>query len=367
MYTDLLYQIALSDIPNIGHIHAKILCEHFGTAQAIFRASCTALERIEGIGEIRARNIKSFNNFYKAEKEIAFIKKYGIKPLFFLDKDYPQRLLNCYDPPILLFYKGNVDLNASKIISIVGTRRNSEYGKTTTEKLIKDLSTYGVLIVSGLAFGIDAIAHKSALKNGMDTIGVIGHGLDIIYPPENMDLAKEMVKQGGLLTEFRSKTKPDKHNFPSRNRIVAGISDATIIIETDIKGGSMITANTAFDYNRDVFAIPGRLSDPRSRGCHLLIRENKATLLEDAKQLAELLGWKENARRKTSQQTEMFVELDENEKTLTELIGRREKISLEELNILSGFSASSLVTTLLKLELKNIIQSLPGKTYRVAL
>jgi DNA processing protein len=365
MHTDLLYQLALCDVPNIGHVQAKTLCEHFGSAQDVFRAGRSILERIEGIGEIRARSIKNFKDFHLAEKEIAFIQRYDIAPLFFRDKNYPQRLLNSYDPPILLFYKGSADLNASKIISIVGTRRNSEYGRTMTEKLVKDLSAYDVLIISGLAFGIDTMAHKAALNNGLNTIGVIGHGLDTIYPQQNTGLAKEMIKQGGLLTEFRSQTKPDKHNFPSRNRIVAGISDATIVVETDIKGGSMITANTAFGYNRDVFAIPGRTTDVKSSGCNFLISQNKAALVEDGKQLAQMLGWKENPLKKSMKQPEIFVELTDNEQAVADIIRIKERISVDELNISSGLSTSHLASTLLNLELKNVVQSLPGRIYQL--
>src|SRR6187455_2386438 len=242
MNSELIYQLALTEVPNIGCVHAKILAQEFGSAEKIFKAKQQLLEKIEGIGEVRAKAIKAFNNFSKAEDEIKFIEKYKIKPLFLTDKDYPKRLLNCYDSPTLLFYKGIADLNAPKIVAIVGTRTNTEYGKLFTEKLVKDLSEQNITIISGLAFGIDAMAHKAALKHGLPTVGVVGHGLDKIYPSENSSLAKEMIKEeGGILSEFFSGTKPDKHNFPLRNRIVAGISDATVVVETNIKGGSMIT------------------------------------------------------------------------------------------------------------------------------
>jgi DNA processing protein len=218
---DLLYQLALTLIPNIGPVQAKILLQHF-EAEEIFKAKKSTLEKIEGIGGIKANNIKAFNDFSKAEEEINFIEKYKIKPLFLTDKDYPQRLLNCYDSPTLLYYRGAANLNSPRIISIVGTRNNSDYGKQVTEKLIKELAAQNVLVVSGLAFGIDAIAHKSAIKNQLPTVGVLAHGLDQIYPSEHSGLAKDLIKHnGGLLTEFRSKSKPDKHNFPIRNRIVA--------------------------------------------------------------------------------------------------------------------------------------------------
>ena len=230
MTEELLHQIALTLVPNIGCVQAKILTTHLENASSIFKTKKSHLEKIEGIGAVRAKSIATFNDFPKAEEELSFIKKYKIQPLFITDKNYPQRLLNCYDPPTILFYKGNADLNASKVITVIGTRNNSDYGKQSTEKLIKELASENILIISGLAFGIDAIAHKAALKNNMHTIGVLAHGLDTIYPAEHAPLAKDMVGSGGLLTEFRSNTKPDKHNFPVRNRIVAGMSDATIVV-----------------------------------------------------------------------------------------------------------------------------------------
>src|SRR6186997_1322337 len=254
MNSELLYQLALTEIPNIGCVHAKILAQQFGSAEKIFKAKQHFLEKIEGIGEIRARAIKAFTNFSKAEEEIKFIEKYKINPLFLTDNDYPKRFLNCYDSPTLLFYKGDADLNASKVVAIIGTRNHTEYGKQQTEKLVKELSSQNILVVSGMAFGIDAIAHKAAYKNNLDTVGVLGHGLDQIYPPDHSNLAKDMLKHnGGLLTEFRSNTKPDKHNFQNRNRIIDGMSDATVVIETGDKGGSNITANLANGYNKDVF------------------------------------------------------------------------------------------------------------------
>ena len=294
MQSELLYQLALTLVPNIGDVHAKMLLQHYGSAQAVFKARTGALEKLEGIGSVRANAIKKFDDFNTAEKEIAFIEKYKIKTLFLTDKDYPQRLLNCYDSPTILFYKGTADLNTSKIVAIVGTRSNTDYGKSFTEKLVKDLSEQNILIVSGLAFGIDAYAHKAALKNNLPTVGVVGHGLDTIYPAANAGLAKEMIKHdGGILTEFFSNTKPDKHNFPLRNRLVAGLCDATVVVETAIKGGSMITAKLADAYNRDVFAVPGRTVDKNSGGCNHLIKNNKAILLTDADELLEVMGWKE--------------------------------------------------------------------------
>jgi DNA processing protein len=234
MNNDLLYQIALTLVPNIGDIHAKALVNIYGNAESIFKAKRKELESIDGIGIVRAKSIKEFQNFSSSEEEITFIEKYKIAPLFITDKAYPKRLLNCYDSPVLLYYRGNADLNTSKVISMVGTRSNSDYGKNSCEQLIENLAAENILVVSGLAFGIDTIAHKSALKNNLQTVGVLAHGLDRIYPAQNKSLAKQMTEHGGLLTEFISNTNPDKQNFPKRNRIVAGISDAVIVIETTI-------------------------------------------------------------------------------------------------------------------------------------
>src|SRR5215213_644717 len=306
MNNELFNQLALTLIPNIGDVQAKILINHFGDASSIFKATQSALEKIEGIGSVRAKSIRDFDDFHIAEKELEFIEKYKIKTFFLTDKDYPKRLLNCYDSPTLLFYKGTADLNASKVIAIVGTRTMTEYGKQFTEKLVKDLSEQNITIISGLAFGIDAMAHKAAIKNSLPTVGVVGHGLDKIYPSDHAGLAKDMIKNGGgILSEFFSGTKPDKHNFPLRNRIVAGMSDATVVVETNIKGGSMITGNLANAYNRDVFAVPGRSIDKASSGCNHLIKYNKAILLTDADELLDVLGWKEKKKEK-KQQKELF-------------------------------------------------------------
>jgi DNA processing protein len=348
-------------------VQAKILLRHFDAAE-IFNAKRSALEKIEGIGGIRANNIKSFTDFSKAEEEIRFIEKYKIKPLFITDKEYPQRLLNCYDSPTLLYYRGTADLNASKIIAVIGTRNNSDYGKQATEKLIKELATQNILVVSGLAFGIDAIAHKSAIKNQLPTIGILAHGLDQIYPSEHSNLAKDMIKHdGGLLTEFRSKTKPDKHNFPIRNRIVAGMSDATIVIETGIKGGSMITAELANGYNKDVFAFPGRANDAKSAGCNYLIKNNKALLLTEAKELIEAMSWEETKNKKEKKyQREIFIELSKDEKLIVDILKEKESVPIDEINLKSGLNSSSVAAAILNLELQNVVLSLPGKLYQLA-
>jgi DNA processing protein len=368
MTDELLYQLALTLIPNIGPVQAKILLQHCN-AEEIFHAKKTFLEKIEGIGPIRAASIEAYKDFSKAEEEIKFIQKYKIKPLFLTDADYPKRLLNCYDSPTLLFYKGEADLNAAKIVAIVGTRSHTDYAKLVTEKLVKELTEQNVSVVSGLAFGVDAIAHKASVKNGLPTVGVLAHGLDQIYPPENAGLAKDMIKHnGGLLTEFRSKSKPDKHNFPTRNRIVAGMSDATIVIETGLKGGSMITAELANSYNKDVFAIPGKVTDVKSSGCNYLIKNNKAMLLTDAAELIQVMQWedKTKSRKEKRSQRELFIEMTAEEKIVVAILREKEAVHIDEINGKSGLSSSAVAGAMLNLELQGVISSKPGKMYSLS-
>mgnify|MGYP001770860697 CR=1 FL=1 len=365
MTNDLLYKLALPLIPNIGPVQAKILLQHYAV-QDIFKARQSELEKIEGIGSVRAKNIITFSGFDRIEEEIKFIEKYKISAVFVTDKNYPQRFLNCYDPPIVLFYRGKADLNAARMIGIVGTRNCTDYGKQITEQLVKDLALCNVTIVSGLAFGIDTVAHKASLKNNLPTIGALGHGLDTIYPKENAGLAKEMLKHGGgLITEFYKGTKPDKQNFPRRNRIVAGLCDATIIVETDIKGGSLITAELANGYNRDVFAIPGRITDKKSSGTNYLIRANKAVLLTDAKELIELMGWETKIKKEKNSQRELFIDLTTEEKVIVNILTEKELVHIDEINLKSGLSSSAVAAAILNLELQNVVAGLPGKLYKL--
>lgn len=364
MNPELLHQIALTLVDNVGAVHAKILLDHFGSAPDIFKARLSTLEKLEGIGAVRAKAIKQFNNFERAAEEINFIQQYNIKPLFLTDGHYPQRLLNCYDPPTLLYFKGKADLNASRIIAVVGTRSNTDYGKMITEKLISDLAAQQILIVSGLAYGIDTIAHKAALANNLPTVGVVGHGLDVIYPYDNKTLAKEMINQdGGILTQFPSKTKPDKHNFPIRNRIVAGLADGTIIIETSLKGGSLITAEMANGYNRDVFAIPGRITDKHSGGSNFLIASNKAVLLTGADQLLELMGWEQKKKTSKKVQKELFLNFTPEEKIIVEILSAKDTVHIDELKLKSNINSSAIAAAMLNLEMQHIIRALPGKMY----
>jgi DNA processing protein len=365
MQDELYYQLALTMIPDLGPVRCRLLIEHFGSASAVFTAKKKELSRIEGIGDFSAAAIKKWNAFDDAEKELVFIQQQQIRAFFITDTGYPKRLLHCYDPPTMIIYKGNADLNSSRILSIIGTRNHTAYGKEITEQVIRELSKEEIIIVSGLAFGIDSLAHKAALQNGMCTIGVLAHGLDTLYPPQNKTLAKEMLLQGGLLTEFRKNTKPDKHHFPKRNRIVAGMSDATIVIETASKGGSMITAELAYNYNRDLFAVPGKITDQKSSGCLQLIKQNKAVLLSDTVQLLETLGWVEK-KKNIRKQKELFIELTAEEQTIVSLLTGKDAVPVDTIFLETGLSSSTIAAAILNLEIQNMITALPGKMYKLA-
>lgn len=364
MCDELVYRIALTLVPQIGPVQAKILIQHFGTAEAIFKARKKELESIEGIGTVKARNIRQFTDFPGAEAEAGFIDQYKIQPLFITDKDYPQRLLNCYDSPPLLYYRGNTGLNQSRIVAVVGTRNNSGYGKDICEQFISELATEQVLIVSGLAFGIDTIAHKAALRHQLPTVGVLAHGLDMLYPAQNKSLARQMTEAGGLLTEFPSNSNPDKQNFPRRNRIVAGICDALVVVESSIRGGSLITAELGNGYNKDVFAFPGRTTDAKSEGCNYLVRSNKAMLITQAKDLLEIMNWKAVPRPRAATQRSLFISLSADEQRLYALLQEKETMHIDELYLRSGLSSSAAAAALLVLEMEGVIASLPGKLYK---
>ncbi len=362
---DLLYQIALTRVPQIGDVHAKILVQTLQTASAVFRTSKRQLEKIEGIGTVRAAAIKSFSDFKKSEAEIAFIEKYQIKPIFFNSPDYPQRLLNCYDSPAMLYYRGNTSLSAEKIISIVGTRNNSEYGKQCCEQLVEDLKDHSILIVSGLAFGIDAIAHKASLRFGLPTVAVLAHGLDRIYPAQHKSLARQMLEQGGLLTDFISGQDPDKQNFPRRNRITAGICDALVVIESGIKGGSLITAELGNGYHKDVFAFPGRVTDPKSQGCINLIKQNKAVLISNAADLLQAMQWDDTRKMEKVKQRSLFVPVTKEAQQIIDLFKTKTIITIDDIQLYAGLSSSSMASALLLLEMEGIIAAKPGKQYEL--
>ncbi len=323
------------------------------------------LEKIPGIGAKTATSILAKNTFDRAEVEIQFIERYKIQPLFFTDHLYPKRLNNCYDAPAMLYFKGNTDLNNQKVIAIVGTRNATSVGKAFCDKLISGLQQHGLLVASGLAYGIDIAAHKAALNHKVATVGVLGHGLDRIYPALHRPYAERMLEEGGLLTEFPSQTNPDRSNFPKRNRIIAGIADAVIVVEAAKSGGALITAEIANSYNRDVFAVPGRLDDEFSEGCNFLLKTNRANLLTRVEDIEYLMGWLDQKIGKKKMQTSLFLELNPEEQKIIDLINNLGPIAFDDLQMHLNVSQSKLALTLLHLEMQSIIVSLPGKVYRL--
>lgn len=364
MDENLKYKIALSLIPNIGDVLAKRLVSYCGSVEAVFDEKKAALEKIPGIGEFYAKAVLSQKVFDRAEEEIKFITKNKITALFYLDKDYPKRLTHCEDSPVLLYFKGKANLNSEKVISIVGTREATDYGKQQCEKLVADLAMYNPIIVSGLAYGIDICAHKAAMENRLTTVCGLAHGLDKIYPAIHKSTADKMLDNGGWLSDFTSKVQPDRENFPRRNRIVAGMADATIVVESKIGGGSLITADIANSYNRDVFAFPGRVSDECSLGCNNLIKQNKAALIQSAADISYIMGWEQQSK-KAPVQRQLFVELKPEEEILVNVIKEKESVNVDDLCLIAKMPMSKVSSLLLTLEFSGIVRSLPGKMYRL--
>jgi DNA processing protein len=361
--SELLYQISLTLIPRIGDVNGKKLLAYCGSPEAVFNESRVALKKIPGIGDSTVNSIVNHDVFKRAETEISFIEKFKIKPLFYTDNDYPKRLSNCEDGPLMLYYKGTQSLNCKRILAFVGTRRATNYGRKICEELIEDLLEKNVLIVSGLAYGIDSCAHRKSVSVNIPTVGVLAHGLDRIYPSQNKALAEKMLGNGGLLTEFLSGTNPDRENFPKRNRIVAGMSDAVVVVESGRKGGALITADLANSYNRDVFAVPGKIGDEMSKGTNQLIKTNRAALVETAADIAYVMGWDDKPVVKKAQ-PELFVSLNEEEKKVLNVLQSKEEMSIDQIILMSGFPSSKVAAILLNLEFENLVQSLPGKLYK---
>lgn len=367
MKDELLYQVALTLINGIGDINAKSLLSYCGSAEEIFKQKKGLLLKIPGIGEINAKSIVSSHHLLKrAEQEIKFIQQYKIETLFFTSNNYPSRLKLCSDGPIMLYYKGNANLNAEKIVAVVGTRKPSDYGKEKTKEIVADLKQHNVLILSGLAYGVDVIAHKTALDNDLLTVGVLGHGLDRIYPQTHDKIAKRMIKQGGLLTDFMSGTNPDAVNFPKRNRIVAGLCDALIMIESKRTGGSLITATIANSYNKDVFALPGQAGDVLAEGGNGLIKRNKAALIENVEDLVDAMQWQKKENKKSkSKQIPLMLDLSLDEKVVMEQLIGKSAVHLDELCLNTQMPISKISAILLQLEFSNLVKSKPGKMFEL--
>ncbi len=368
--SELFYTIALSSVKGIGDLLAKNLIAYCGSAEAVFKTGKTKLEKIPGIGQEKARQVNLSEVLQEAEAEMKFISDYKIVPLHYTDALYPQRLKDCADSPVLLYYKGMADLNAAKVVAIVGTRRATDYGKEQTKKLVTELAEQQVLVVSGLAYGIDIHAHKAALENGLNTIGVLGHGLHTLYPGTHKATAKEMVVQGGLLTEYRSTQEMHPSYFANRNRIVAGMSDAVIVVESALDGGAVITANVADSYHKDVFAYPGKATDKWSAGCNNLIKLKRATMIENAADLLREMNWDlpdgKSKKTKSAQQRTLAIHLSDSEQLVYNLLNEQGEKHIDELSVRTGLSAGVLAATLLEMEMNNLILSLPGKMYKLA-
>lgn len=367
MNETLLFKVALSLVPGIGSVLARNLISYVGSIEGIFREKSAHLMKIPGIGEVNARRICEAQVMEQANHELEFIGKNQIKTYFYLDDDYPKRFSQCNDAPVLFYFKGNANLNSEKVISIVGTRNATAYGRQMCDELLNSLADKGYkpLVVSGLAYGIDIQAHKSALKYGLPTIGVVGHGLDRLYPSAHQKIAHDMVENGGLLTDFPSQTKIEAANFIRRNRLIAGLSDATIVVESGEKGGALITADIASSYNRDVLAFPGRSSDPYSKGCNRLIKRNIAAMIESVSDLEYQLGWETSPGNKRPVQQLLFPELTSDEKKISDLLREHGKTYIDSLVNYSGMPVQQLSSILINLEFKGLINVFPGKMYKL--
>ncbi len=363
--TELVHALALVKADGVGDIIAKKLINHCGSAENVFTAKPSFLKRIDGVGEVLIKNLKDKSIFQKATSEFQFIKENDINVVYFQEDDYPERLKHCIDGPILLFATGNINWNTRKVISIVGTRQITSYGIEFCKKLIEDLAPLNPIIVSGFAYGVDIVAHQAAMDFGLQTIGVLAHGMNQIYPKTHKKYIAKMEQNGGFLTEFWSTSNPEKENFVKRNRIVAGISEATIVIESADKGGSLITATMANDYNRDVFAVPGRVTDKLSQGCNNLIKTQRAHLLTSAADLIYILNWEIASPTRNDQpiQKQLFVTLDYEEEKIYDYLQKNGKQLLDIIALECDFPVYKLSSILLNMELKGVIRPLPGKWF----
>ncbi|MBW2961636.1 DNA-processing protein DprA [Mesonia aestuariivivens] len=361
--SELIYLLALQRIPYVGDITAKKLVHHFGSAEAIFKAKKDRILAIDGVGHKVAKLLDFSAYEREVLQEINFIQENGIKVTYFEESTYPEHLKHCIDAPILLFEKGNIDLQHKKIISIVGTRKATNHGIAFCEQLISELAPLNPVIVSGFAYGIDICAHKAALANNLQTVACLAHGLNQIYPKSHQKYKNEVLKNGGFISDFWSDKTFDRKNFLKRNRVIAGISEATIVIESAEKGGSLVTADIAHSYNREVFAVPGRTTDSFSKGCNELIKTQKAQLITSAADLVYYLGWEIEENK--PKQTQLFVDLSgEEEKVLNEL----KKLGKTELDVLAlacQMPTFEITTYLLSLELNGLVRPLPGKMFEV--
>lgn len=364
-----IYSIALTLIPGIGHIWAKKLVDGAGSAADVFRLRKELPGLLPGVNSRVVDALDCPQALMRAEQEYEFAVGKQIRCLTLADEQYPSRLRECDDAPIVLFFKGNSDLNSLHIINMVGTRNATDYGKQLCATFLRDLKMLcpDVLVVSGLAYGIDVNAHRAALANGLPTIGVLAHGLDRIYPSVHRKTAVDMLQNGGLLTEFLTGTTPDKHNFISRNRIVAGMCDATIVVESAAKGGSLITADIAGSYHRDCFAFPGRTMDAASIGCNQLIRDNKAALLLSAEDFVKAMCWDSVADSPKAEniQRSLFPELSEEEQQVVSILDGQGDQQINALVVTADIPVHKMNAILFELEMKGVVRVLAGGMYQL--
>ncbi|MDR0971609.1 MAG: DNA-processing protein DprA [Bacteroidales bacterium] len=361
-----IYDIAFANIYGIGPSIAKEIMQHYRSTEEFFNESPSNLKTIF---KNKTRTINEIINktmFLRCEEELRFMEKYNIKPLFFKDEQYPQKLLNISDPPILLYYQGKGNLSHQRMVGVVGTRNATDYGKKITEKIIGELKSFNVEIVSGLAYGIDSIAHKQSLKNNIPTFAVLAHGLDMIYPKENFDLALEMIENGGgILTEFMTKTTPERYNFPKRNRIIAGLCDCILVMEAAKKSGSLVTADLAMQYNREVFSIPGRIGDNYSEGCNYLIASQRANILHQIGDISQIMNWDVVSNNHIEKISTKPTNLTKDENILYDIILNKGELHIDDLILESKIDYAKACASLLNMELNGIILCLPKKTYKI--
>ena len=361
---EIIAALRLQNIPNIGDVTAKKLIAHCGSPTAIFEDKPHHLLKIDGIGKVTLKGLHDAQYLEEAQQEIEFLSKENIEVSYFMDDTYPERLKHCLDGPILLFQRGNIDLKQQKIISVVGTRNVTSYGSSFAQQFIAELAPLNPIIVSGLAYGVDIKVQKAAMDHGLQTIACMAHGLNQIYPKAHAKYQSKIEANGGFMTEFWSRSQPNRENFLKRNRIIAGISEATIVIESAEKGGSLVTADLAHGYHREVFAVPGRATDKWSKGCNDLIKYQKAHLLTSAAELIYLLGWQiEEEKPEKTVQKKLFVELDETEQSIYSYLQLNGKQLLDTVALECKLPIFKVSSTLLNMEMKGVIRPLPGKLF----
>ncbi len=363
---ELIYKIALSKIPGIGAKLGKQLIAYCGGVQAIFNQKKRTLLKIPGIGPQLARTIDEAQPDELGQTDLQYHKKMGNQITFCLDADYPARLKHFEDAPILFYSKGNYDPNPERVVAIVGTRLPTNVGQDNCVRLIEDLKPYNVQIISGLAYGIDALSHQTACRLQIENLAIMGTGLDVLYPAAHRSLSRQIINNGALISEYPINMRADKENFPRRNRVIAAMSDVVVVVQSARRGGSLITAEYANNYFKDVFAFPGRVTDEASEGCNALIKQNKAHLIEGVEDIAYIMRWELDNPSDQNRQIQLFAELDDEEKSIYDLLANQEEVQLDWIHFHSKKSMSNLASTLLSLEFKGLVKSLPGNKYSIA-